>query len=132
MWLGLVSAGSSPRPACASPSRFGVGGSANEVRGAGTGAQLWGLALGPGRIPPRVGEELKIVWHMTGRGPLHISFTSPAGTRQPLVFGPESHASSSWRRPGDEWGTAFRFSRSGCWHIHFARTTGTADVWFQV
>ncbi len=102
------------------------------MRGVGTDAQLWGLALGPGHVPPRVGDELKVVWRMTGAGPLRISFTSPAGTRQPLVFGPEAHAASNYHRPGDEWGTGFRFTTAGCWHIHFARTTGAADVWLKV
>ncbi len=95
-------------------------------------AQVWGLGLGPGHIPPRAGDELKIVWRMTGSGPLRIAFTAPDGRRQPLVFGPESHLASSYHRPGDEWGTGFRFATNGCWHIHLARNNASGDVWLQV
>lgn len=95
-------------------------------------AGLWGLALGPGRIPPRAGDELKIVWRMTGRGPLHISFTAPDGRDRPLVFGPEAHLTSSYNRPGDEWGAGFRFATRGCWHIHFARNDVSGDVWISI
>ena len=121
-----------PRTACATPSRFGTDANANEVRGVTTTGQLWGLALGPGHIPPRAGEELKIVWRMTGTGPLRIAFTAPDGRARPLVFGPEPHTGSNYQRPGDEWGTGFRFSAPGCWHIHFARDDTTGDVWLTV
>jgi hypothetical protein len=117
---------------CATPTRFGLGGAPNELRGESNDAQLWGLALGPGHVPPRVGNELKIVWRMTGHGPLHISFVAPDGHQQPLVFGPEAHSASSYRRPGDEWGTGFRFVSHGCWHIHFTRTDSSADVWLDI
>jgi len=89
---------------CAARSRFGVGGASNEIRGTSRDASLWGLALGPGHVPPRPGDELKIVWRMTGSGPLHVAFDAPDGTTRPLVFGPEPHDASSYRRPGDEWG----------------------------
>jgi len=107
-------------------------GSSNEIRGTSTDASLWGLALGPGHAPPRPREELKIVWRMTGTVPLHIVFDAPDGRPQPLVFGPEAHSASSYHRPGDEWGTGFRFMTSGCWHIHFARSDTSGDVWLQV
>ena len=128
------SAAATPRAytTCVAPSRFGVGGAANEIHGASTDAQLWGLALGPGHVPPRPGDELKIVWRMTGSGALHIALTAPDGHRQPLVFGPEPHTASSYRRPGDEWGTGFRFAARGCWHIHFTRADASADVWLNV
>jgi len=114
------------------PTRFGVGGAANEIRGVSHDAQLWGLALGPGHVPPRVGDELKIVWRMTGRGPLQVAFIAPTGRARPLVFGPEAHSASSYHRPGDEWGTGFRFVTRGCWHIHLARDNASADVWLNV
>jgi hypothetical protein len=94
--------------------------------------QVWGLALGPGRVPPRAGDELKIVWRMTGSGPLHVVFTAPGGRRRPLVFGPEAHARSTYRRPGDEWGTGFRFGVRGCWHIHLTRNNTAGEVWLDV
>jgi hypothetical protein len=69
---------------------------------------------------------------MTGTGPLHIAFTAPNGRQKPLVFGPEAHSASSYHRPGDEWGTGFRFATHGCWHIHLARNVTSADVWLNV
>jgi hypothetical protein len=117
---------------CAAPSRFGDGGASKEIRGTSRDASLWGLALGPGHVPPRPGDELKIVWRMTGTGPLRVDLEAPDGTTQPLVFGPEPHYASSYNRPGNEWGTRFRFVRAGCWHIHFTRNDTSGDVWLQV
>jgi hypothetical protein len=57
---------------------------------------------------------------------------APDGRAQPLVFGPEAHATSSYDRPGDEWGTGLRFGTRGCWHIHLARADTSADVWLDV
>ena len=123
-----------PTHACATPTPFGKNGAApHEVHGKSAKGSLWGLALGPGHIPPHAGDELKIVWRMTGKGPLHVTFTGPDGKRHPLVFGPERHlGGSTYHRPGDEWGTGFRFATKGCWHIHMARTNTAGDVWIDV
>jgi hypothetical protein len=75
---------------------------------------------------------LKIVWRMTGTGPLSVTFRAPDGERHRLTFGPEQHGASSWDRPGDEWGTGFKFTSAGCWHIHLARTDASGDVWLDV
>lgn len=89
--------------------------------------------LGPDRVPLHVGDELKIVWRMTGSGPLRVAFAAPDGTRHPLTFGPEAHfAGSTYHRPGDEWGTGFRFDARGCWHIHLSRNDTSGDVWLDV
>jgi len=117
---------------CSTPSTFGADGTSNEIHGTSVYGQLWGLALGPGHVPPRSGDELKIVWRMTGTGPLRVTLTAPDGRRRPLVFGPEAHAASDYHRPGDEWGTGFRFSSPGCWHIKLTRTTTSGDVWLMV
>ena len=117
---------------CATAARFGADGVPNEIHGSSANGELWGLALGPGPVPPRVGDEVKIVWHLTGSGPLRITFTAPDGRVQPLVFGPEPHGASTYQRPGEEWGTGFRFTARGCWHVHFARADTTADVWLDV
>jgi hypothetical protein len=117
---------------CSAPTRFGVGGAPNEIHATSVGGSVWGLALGPGHVPPRAPDELKIVWRMTGTGPLHVVFSSPNRHRQPLVFGPEPHLHSSYRRPGDEWGTGFRFGVRGCWHIHLTRDNTAGDVWLVV
>ena len=121
-----------PGAACTTPSSFGTDGTPNEVHGTSVHGEIWGLALGPGHVPPRSGDELKIVWRMTGTGPLHVTLTAPDGKRRPLVFGPEAHRVSNYHRPGDEWGTGFRFSAPGCWHISLTRTTTSGDVWLTV
>jgi hypothetical protein len=124
-----------PRPArCAMPTPFGKNGAApHEVHGKSAHGSVWGLALGPGHIPPDAGDELKIVWRMTGQGPLRVAFTGPDGKRHSLVFGPEPHRrASTYHRPGDEWGTGFRFATKGCWHIHLARRTTAGDMWIDV
>lgn len=69
---------------------------------------------------------------MTGTGPLRVVLTSPGGRRRPLVFGPEAQPVSTYRRPGDEWGTGFRFGAPGCWHIQLARTDTSGEVWLDV
>jgi hypothetical protein len=70
---------------------------------------------------------------MTGEGPLNVRFTGPDGKRHALAFGPTAHGTgSSYQRPGDEWGTGFRFTTSGCWHIRLTRTDDVGDVWFDV
>jgi hypothetical protein len=100
------------------------------VQGRSSDASIWGLALG--EVPPRAREELKIVWRMTGSGPLRVTVTAPDGEHRPLVFGPEAHGASSYQRPGDEWGTGVQFGSRGCWHIHLARTGTSGDVWLDV
>jgi hypothetical protein len=70
---------------------------------------------------------------MTGDGPLRVRFSGPDGKRKPLVFGPTAHGTaSSYQRPGEEWGTGFRFPTSGCWHIRLTRSDNVGDVWFDV
>jgi hypothetical protein len=117
--------------ACASRTPFGTSGSRNEVRVRTTRGVAWGLAV-EGALPPRPGETVKIVWRVTGHGPLRVVFTAPDGRTHALVFGPEQHATSTYHRPGDEWGTGFRFPTGGCWRIHLARDDAAGDVWIDV
>jgi hypothetical protein len=79
-----------------------------------------------------VGDELKIVWRMTGTGPLQVVVTAPDGSHPPLVSGPDGPRESSYRRPGNEWGSRLRFGTRGCWHIHFTRDHTSGDVWLDV
>ncbi|MGN9838432.1 hypothetical protein ACTMTI_09970 [Nonomuraea sp. H19] len=102
-----------------------------EVRGTARDAELWGLLFTPPPPLPR-GEEIKIVWRMTGEGPPQIRATLPDGTAAKLVWGPEEHGGSSWRRPGQEWGTGFVFPKRGCWKIELTRTRGSGHVWLPV
>jgi hypothetical protein len=83
-------------------------------------------------LPIRVGEEVKIVWRMTGRGAIRLTSRSPRGQLIPLVFGPSPHAASSYTRPGDEWGAGYRFSQPGCWQLRAQRAQAAGDVWLSV
>jgi hypothetical protein len=103
-----------------------------EVAGDATDATLYGLLFTEGPLPIHVGEEVKIVWRMTGQGDVSIRFVDPAGRDRPLVFGPEPHGGSNYDRPGDEWGSGFLFDRVGCWQIHLERQVGVGDVWIDV
>ncbi|RVX47750.1 hypothetical protein EDD27_10699 [Nonomuraea polychroma] len=103
-----------------------------EVRGTAKGAELWGLLFAKGPPPLPRGAEVKIVWRMTGEGPLQVKAELPDGTRARLAWGPEQHDGSSWRRPGQEWGTGFVFPKPGCWKIELTRTRGSGHAWLLV
>jgi hypothetical protein len=106
-----------------------------EVRGSGT---LWALLESGIFADPHgaalddvVGKETKIVWRRSGQGDLQLSAIVPDGG----IVGPErieAHGGSNWRRPGDEWGSVFTFSKPGCWQLHAERAGGTADIWLLV
>ncbi|KAA6222781.1 hypothetical protein CP973_13340 [Streptomyces albofaciens JCM 4342] len=116
------------RPAASLHPYRGVG----ELRAEGTGGlRVWGLVFqetresGPATFTTR--DDYKIVWRVTGTGPLRLTLIGPDGrTRRPERL--EAHGDSSYRRPGDEWGSGLRFPTPGCWHIRLTRTTGTADI----
>jgi len=122
-----VTTGSSfGRPGCQPASLVANG----EVHGsASPGISLWGLTGGQ---PLSVGAQIKIVWRMTGVGPLVVTPIAPDGRTRPLSWGPAYHLSSSYHRPGQEWGTGFVFDQPGCWHIELSRTIGRADVYLEV
>jgi hypothetical protein len=61
-----------------------------------------------------VGKQVKIVWRMTGSGILRLQADGPGGIKRKPLWGPDRHGSSSWKRPGAEWGSGFVFPRSGC------------------
>lgn len=101
-----------------------------EVRGSGRGAEVWGLMFAP--VPLAAGREVKIVWRMTGEGPLRVTAALPDGTAARLTWGPEEHSGSTWHRPGQEWGTGFVFPKPGCWEITLTRDRGSGTVWLPV
>jgi len=103
-----------------------------EVEGTAHGASLWGLLMFPHRGLARVGDQEKIVWRMTGSGPLRLTVIGPAGTRSQLAWGPAQHEGSNWDKPGQEWGAGYVFTRPGCWDLRAARGRATADVWLRV
>jgi hypothetical protein len=87
---------------------------------------LYGLIFSAYPLP--AGREDKIVWRMTGKGLVRFTATGPQGQRVAPVWGPEPHGSSDFARPGDEWGTAFRFPTRGCWTVHATRGTASATA----
>jgi len=100
-----------------------------EVRGVSRDAEVWGLLFM--EAPFARGREVKIVWRMTGEGPLRVSAVLPGGKRtQPIWL--EDHGGSTWQRPGYEWGTGWKFPKAGCWKIELTRTRGSGHVWLRV
>lgn len=82
--------------------------------------------------PSVAGAQKKILWRMTGRGPIKVFAESADGTRiEPDLV--EMHlGSSNFNAPGDEWGLFFTFPRAGCWRIHAVRDDASGSVWFLV
>ncbi|HZO71412.1 MAG TPA: hypothetical protein VFB60_04365 [Ktedonobacteraceae bacterium] len=99
-----------------------------EVRGT-TNAktELWALLFNA----MNAGQELKIVWRMTGNGDIQAVAQGPHGqTVQPKWV--SFHSGSNWNRPGPEWGTGFVLPEPGCWDFHVSRTDASGDVWLLV
>lgn len=103
-----------------------------EIQGTGRGATLYGLIMTTKPLPIRTAEQVKIVWRMTGSGPLKLSIADPQGNPVALQWGPDIHSGSNYNRPGGEWGSGYLFTKAGCWHLHAQRTSGSADVWIRV
>lgn len=100
-----------------------------EIRGrAESPVTLYGLLFASYPIIAR--RDTKIAWRMTGSGLISFEALGPHGRHGYLDWGPEPHTGSSWHRPGDEWGTGFRFPTAGCWTIHVTRghTSATARL----
>jgi len=78
-------------------------------------------------------EDLKIVWRITGTS---LPFTARAqhedGEIILPIWGPEFHVSSTWERPGQEWGTGFNFSEPGCWTITVTSGETTGEITLDV
>ena len=73
-------------------------------------------------------KPVKIVWRMTGSGPLRLVAHGPNGIIRRPVW-QERHGGSSWHRPGDEWGAGIKFPAPGCWRIHASRRSNSGDLW---
>jgi hypothetical protein len=116
--------------ACATSTNIGTLRTLEGVRVRSARGTIWALAQG--HVPPAVGDSLKVVWRVTGSGPLRVTFTSPSGKPKSLEFGPEPHLASTFRHPGDEWGTGFGFDAPGCWKIRVAREGARATVRLSV
>jgi len=95
-----------------------------------TGGEAWALPFGP--VPVEVDTEWKLVWRITGTGDLEVSAIDPEGGDHEPTHDPIAHGSSNFDRPGDEWGTFFRFPTSGCWKVIARRGTTVATLTVRV
>lgn len=103
-----------------------------QVQGTGHGASLWGLLMSAHPMPFRVGDQEKIVWRMTGTGPLTLVAISPSGAVHRPFWGPAAHDGSNWNKPGEEWGSGYVFTSPGCWDLRATRGSATGDVWIRI
>ena len=100
-----------------------------EARGTSSSGALWMLFFTELPIPP--GEPAKIVVRMTGQGTLRLWAAGPGASHtQPEEI--TAHTGSNWNRPGDEWGSIWKFPRPGCWRVHAERGSVTGTVNFMV
>jgi len=80
-----------------------------------TDGELWALLFFDQAVAK---EDEKIVWRMSGGGfGIHVQAQNEEGTIIQPIWGPEYHESSTWKRPGMEFGTGFNFPTPGCWVI---------------
>lgn len=93
---------------------------------------VWVWIESAARSSFRAGELVKVVWRITGRGTPRAVLTDPVGEPQRLSFGPERHASSTFRHPGEEYGTGFRPTTSGCWRLTMQRGNVAGAISFEV
>jgi hypothetical protein len=132
---GQLPASGSPVPlatsTCPANARLGGSEALPERQGTGDGATLWALFF-PTQPELTADQEIKVVWRMTGSGAFSISAAGPDGAVVKPVWGPEPHGSSTWTRPGDEWGTGWIFPVAGCWTISAKRTSGSGYLVLRV
>jgi hypothetical protein len=74
----------------------------------------------------------KIVWRISGIGQPDFQAQNEDGTVVRPIWGPDYHESSTWDRPGEEWGTGFNFPKPGCWTITVTLGTTTGEIRLKV
>jgi hypothetical protein len=78
-------------------------------------------------------QDEKIVWRITGTGQqFEAQARHEDGTIIQPIWGPEYHGSSTWERPGEEWGTGFNFPKPGCWTLTVTRGTTVGEIRLNV
>jgi hypothetical protein len=85
-----------------------------------------------GRGGFRTGSLIKVVWRITGRGVPTVELQQPDGRSGALSFGPERHSSSTFRHPGDEYGSGFIPTTRGCWRMNMQRGAVSGQLSFVV
>ena len=106
---------------------------AGEVYGTATGGTVWAWFMA--RYPPQAGIEDKTIWRLDGLGASGaptFALVGPASQTGRLNWGPEMHGSSTWNRPGSEYGTGLLFPAAGCWDVHVMVGQLTGDVYVVV
>jgi hypothetical protein len=104
-----------------------------EVQGTATGGTVWAWFMQS--YPPQAGVEDKTIWRLDGPNtayPPVFTMIGPANARGHLDWGPAYHMSSTWNRPGDEYGTGLLFPVAGCWDVHVSVGGVTGDVYVVV
>ena len=94
--------------------------------------KLWALLFFDNAYPH---QDLKFVWRITFTGTgagFHAQAENEHGTIILPVWGPEFHESSSWKRPGEEWGTGFNFPEPGCWTITVTSGATKGEIYINV
>ena len=92
--------------------------------------QLWALLFFD---TAHANEDKKIVWRITGSGEeFHAEAQNENGKVILPIWGPDYHGSSTWKRPGQEWGTGFNFPEPGCWTITVTRGETTGEISLDV
>jgi hypothetical protein len=119
--LSMPQTTSAERTGCGPPSRI-IGG---DVEGTPTdlGTRLASLI---GKV--RAGEETKLVFRITGEGPVRVDLLDATGRRAELAWGPTAHTSSNFVRPGREWGVGFVIPEPGCWEVRIATQTSSRSI----
>jgi hypothetical protein len=94
--------------------------------------ELWALLFFDKAYPH---QDLKFVWRITftGTGPsFHAEAKNENGLALLPVWGPDFHDSSTWNRPGTEWGTGFNFPEPGCWTITVTSGATQGEITLEV
>ena len=94
--------------------------------------RVWALVFSAARPSFRVGSLIKVVWRVEGSGTPTLLVVRPDGDLGDLEFGPDGPRSSSFKRPGDEYGSGFTPDASGCWQLSLRRGDNKASLLFLV
>ena len=121
------------QPACQPSQILKSSNSFPEIQGTMKSAgELWALLFFD---TAHVNEELKFVWRITFTGTdqgFHAEARNENRTTILPVWGPDFHTSSSWQRPGKEWGTGFNFPTPGCWTITVTSGATKGEIYLDV
>lgn len=93
-----------------------------ELRGQAKGGDVVALVFHSLPLTPM--QETKIVWRVTGHGPLGVMGINEAGDVA-QISGPSAHS-------GGDWGTFVIFPKPGCWRLHVQRDDVSGDVFLPV